>query len=125
MGVEEGDVTPQEQPEVARAPRPWYRSWWVKPALVAFASYILLDCARVGMEPTASDCKAQEARVPGKNEALEGYPWICGVQELAAEVAGPVRVFAFTQPTGSWCWSNGGLIIDDEAGAFSIVDATT
>ena len=111
----------------APPPRRWYvRPWWAVPAAVALASYaVLAQLARVDVEPTASSCEAQVALTPNKGEALAAYPWICGGQEIAPELDSPVRVYAYTQPTGSWCWSNGGLIVDEGAGTFSVVDTAT
>ena len=93
------------------------------PLLAALAA---AECGRLwgSIVPTATDCTQHPARE--SSGALAEYPFICGVQEVAApEANSPLRIFAYTQPSGGWCWSNGGLIVDTDARTFSIIDAAT
>ena len=88
--------------------------------------------------PVAVNCSFMQLHrnvtLPTLPDDLEALPWRCGLQEVTTTTTttttttesspNRLRVFVFTQPDGTWCWSNAGVIVyDDEI--LHIVDTLT
>lgn len=63
--------------------------------------------------------------VEGLVDVIDGFPFTCGLHRVTSGGTGPLEVYAYVQPNGSWCWSNSGIIVNKLSKESILVDTLT